>query len=217
MTDRLQLFLEQSFNGLVLEPPLFYAQESGIRFEISNPMQAYDEPGFLMRAFQRSTTLFNEIFQEEDEILFVTDITTWRHDPFIHKKPINVYRKYIKQAQALYKLQLQTLEQTEEEGDEITTFRYSYACRKKDIRYPQLLQAICYEDFGHPSTILKNQKGSSCQIYFVNLSRKFIYHLYDDRGCDILAADKEDIRFLYEQYNDWILDYDREKIDAVFK
>src|SRR5690606_31988449 len=103
-----------------------------------------------------------------------------------------------------------------DEGD-IAIYRFQYACRKGDIRYPQLLQAICYEDFRHPSRILKNNQQSGCQIYFINLSQKLIYHLYDDRGCDIIAADKEDIRYLYDQYNDWILDYDREKIDAVFK
>lgn len=217
MSDKLQSFLDQSFHGLELAPPLFYSWESGLRFEIANPKLSYTEPGYLAQAFERSKSLFDAVFDVEDEILFVADIATWRHSPFIHKKPINIYRKYIRQANALYDLKLQVLETTEEEDDEIATFRFSYACRKKDIRYPQLLQAICYEDFGHPSTILKNQKGSSCQIYFVNLSKKLIYHLYDDRGCDIIAADKDEMEYLYEKYNDWILDYDREKIDALFK
>lgn len=53
-------------------------------------------------------------------------------------------------------------------------------------------------------------------MYFINVTRNLIYHLYDDRGCDILAADKNDIRFLYETYNDWILDYDRNVIDETF-
>ncbi|MCM3639930.1 DUF3885 domain-containing protein [Priestia aryabhattai] len=43
-----------------------------------------------------------------------------------------------------------------------------------------------------------------------------IFHLYDDRGCDILASNKESIRFLYEEYNNWILDYNREEIDLLF-
>ncbi|MEI4525718.1 DUF3885 domain-containing protein [Priestia megaterium] len=54
-------------------------------------------------------------------------------------------------------------------------------------------------------------------IYFINLSKKKIFHLYDDRGCDVLASSKESIRFLYEEYNNWILDYDREEIDLLFK
>ncbi|WP_328053691.1 DUF3885 domain-containing protein [Neobacillus cucumis] len=33
----------------------------------------------------------------------------------------------------------------------------------------------------------------------------------------MLAADKEGIRNLYEEYNDLILDYDRKRIDLLFK
>lgn len=216
MADRLHSLLTQSFNGIELEPALFYAWEPGIRFEISDPNQSYDEPGHLERAFKRSTSLFDAVFSEEDEILFVTDLITWRDKPFIQKKPLNIYKKYIKKPQALYKLQLKNIELPEFDEGGITARRFSYACRKNDIRYPQLLKAVCYQDFNHPSSITNNQ-GSHARVYFINLSQKLIYHLYDDRGCDIIAADKEAIRFLYEQYNEWILDYDREKIDAVFK
>src|SRR5690606_4937580 len=104
-----------------------------------------------------------------------------------------------------------------EEGEEFVTHRFILPCQKGKIRYRQLLKAISYEDFDHPSTILKNNSRIGYDIYFVNLSNKTIYHLYDDRGCDILSADKEDIRFLYEECNDWILDYDRIKIDLLFR
>jgi hypothetical protein len=50
----------------------------------------------------------------------------------------------------------------------------------------------------------------------VNISKKIIYHLYDDRGCDVIASDKEYIRFLYEDRNEWILNYDRNEIDSTF-
>lgn len=216
-TDRLQNILTENFNGLVLAPALFYAWEPGIRFEISDPHQACDEPGHLKRAFERSTALFDAIFGKEDDILFVTDLHTKQRNSFSHKKPLNIYKKYMKQTQALHGLQMRTVDLPEYDDDDIQTYRFSYACRKNDIRYPQLLQAICYEDFPHPSTILKNDRSSGYQIYFINLTKKLIYHLYDDRGCDIIAADKEEIRFLYDRYNDWILDYDRDKNDAIFK
>ncbi|MEH6930498.1 DUF3885 domain-containing protein, partial [Priestia megaterium] len=67
-----------------------------------------------------------------------------------------------------------------------------------------------------PSTIMKSNPQSGYDIYFINLSKKMIFHLYDDRGCDILASNKESIRFLYEEYNNWILDYNREEIDLLF-
>nr|WP_308291994.1 DUF3885 domain-containing protein [Priestia aryabhattai] len=63
---------------------------------------------------------------------------------------------------------------------------------------------------------MKSNPQSGYDIYFINLSKKMIFHLYDDRGCDILASNKESIRFLYEEYNNWILDYNREEIDLLF-
>ncbi|USK87308.1 DUF3885 domain-containing protein [Peribacillus asahii] len=32
-----------------------------------------------------------------------------------------------------------------------------------------------------------------------------------------MASNKEDLRSLYEDLNDWILDYDQEQIDQLFK
>src|SRR5699024_3600191 len=44
-----------------------------------------------------------------------------------------------------------------------------------------------------------------------------LYHLYDDRGLDLVAKDKNKLYPLYETFNDWILDYDREAIGRIFK
>lgn len=41
--------------------------------------------------------------------------------------------------------------------------------------------------------------------------------MYDDRGLDLISADKESLRSFYEKYNDWILDNDREKIQKQFE
>lgn len=79
------------------------------------------------------------------------------------------------------------------------------------------LTVISYEYSPHPARILKGFPRYGIDIYFINVTRKMIYHLYDDRGCDVIASNKEDLRTLYEEFNDWILDYDREQINKIFK
>ena len=223
MSNILHAFLEKNFQGLILRPALFYSWKSSIRFEISNPSIAFSEKENLLQIINRTTTLFEKIFDDEDEILFVTDVHTNKNNPFLYKKPLNVYLKYVKFKEKLYKLQYSLIPSVfEEEAEEWeyvqdVTHRFVLRCKKNEIKYLQLLKAISYEDFAYPSTILKNNPESGYDIYFINLTQKVIYHLYDDRGCDILAADKETIRFLYDEYNDWILDYDREEIDIVFR
>ncbi|OTW85888.1 DUF3885 domain-containing protein [Bacillus toyonensis] len=41
--------------------------------------------------------------------------------------------------------------------------------------------------------------------------------IYDDRGCEVIAKNKEIIRGLYEKYKEWIPVYERESIDSLFK
>lgn len=219
----LQAFLANNFDGLILSPALFYSWEPGIRFEISDPALSFHDPNFMVQAHHGAVILFNEVFDEIDELLLVTDIVARPTSTILQQKPLNLYRKYVKDKRSLYQLQLETfsygeyMEEELDEEDAMAIHRFSLKCQKTDLRFVQLLQAICYEDFNHPTTILKNNPESGIEVYFMNLSKKLIFHLYDDRGCDVLAADQENIRFLYEQYNDWILDYDRQEIDAVFQ
>ncbi|WP_432352930.1 DUF3885 domain-containing protein [Sporosarcina sp. A2] len=67
-----------------------------------------------------------------------------------------------------------------------------------------------------PITWLKKVPRSKYEIYFLNQTRNIIFHLYSERGCDIIAADKEELRVLYETYNDWIAEEHRERRDAMF-
>ncbi|MFP3422096.1 DUF3885 domain-containing protein, partial [Bacillus sp. SIMBA_161] len=38
----------------------------------------------------------------------------------------------------------------------------------------------------------------------------------DDRGCEVIAADKETLRPLYEKYSDWLYEYNREDMKQLF-
>ncbi|UOO43785.1 DUF3885 domain-containing protein (plasmid) [Priestia megaterium] len=216
--DILHSFLEKHFENLILSPSLFYSWKNSIRFEISNPLIPYYKKEHLEQAFYRSIRLFEAVFGEEDELLLVTDVHAIKKDIFLQKRPLNVYLKYIKDKKKLYQLSHYLLPSVfDEEDDQSITHRFILSCKKSELKYVQLLKAICYEDFTHPSNILKSNPQSGYDIYFINLSKEIIFHLYDDRGCDVLASNKESIEFLYEEYNHWILDYDREEIDLLFK
>ena len=44
----------------------------------------------------------------------------------------------------------------------------------------------------------------------------YLYHLYDDRGLDVLGSSRELLLPLYHQFHGWILEYNLEQIDRVF-
>lgn len=85
---------------------------------------------------------------------------------------------------------------------------YLLRCTKGGIRFGKLRSVICAKDFSNP--------GYDFDIYFLNASRKMVFHLYDDRGYDVIAAQKEDLEPLYRRLNEWILDDDRGRIDRLF-
>ena len=223
MISILSKFMMEHFNNLTLRPPLFYSWKYGIRFEISMPCVEHESKSNLQQIEERITCLFNKAFNDGDKMLLITDIHCERKDSFLQKRPTKVYQKYIKDKGLRRKLQHKVLpsvfleDEDGEDYEEMVTHRFILPCKKTDIRYKPLLTAISYEDFPHPSQILKGFPRNGIDIYFINVTRKMIYHLYDDRGCDIIASNKEDLRSLYEDLNDWILDYDREQIDQLFK
>lgn len=215
MINQLSLFLEEHFEGLTLKPALFYSYKYGIRFEISMPGVEHGEKKNLLQMQERMNEIFHRVFTDEDEMLLVTDIHCDKNDTFLQKRPTKVYQKYIKNKELRKKLQHKMNPSVFLEED-MVTHRYVLACKKNDIRYQPLLTAISYEDFPHPSQILRGNFRASIDIYFVNVSKKMIYHLYDDRGCDVIASNKNELLLLYKDLNNWILDYDRGKIDTLF-
>lgn len=214
MNNQLSLFMDMHFQDLTLEPPLFYSWKYGIRFEISMPGVEHEDKNNLQQIKERSFRIFDTVFNNGDEMLLISDIYCEKNERFLQKRPTKVYQKYVKRKEVRQKLEHQVFS----DGDEnMVTHRFLLPCKKSDIRYKPLLFAISYEDFPHPSQILKGRYRPGIDIYFVNITRRMIYHLYDDRGCDVIASNKEDLRLLYDEFNDWILDYDREQIDLLFK
>ncbi len=53
------------------------------------------------------------------------------------------------------------------------------------------------------------------EAFFIDSKNHVIYHPYED-GADVAALDPHTVLYLYRELNDWILDYDRRRIDAVF-
>ncbi|MCP1146093.1 DUF3885 domain-containing protein [Lysinibacillus endophyticus] len=221
MINFLSQFMKEHFDNLTLRPPLFYSWEYGIRFEISMPWVQHEDKNNLQQIEERINGIFNKVFHDTDEMLLVTDIHCERNDTFLQKRPTKVYQKYIKDKKLRQKLQHKMLPsvflEDEDDYEDMVTHRFVLPCKKSDIRYKPLLTAISYEDFPHPSQILKGLYRPGIDIYFINVTKKMIYHLYDDRGCDVIASNKEDLDSLYEELNDWILDYDREQINKIFK
>ena len=207
-------FMSNHFPNLILRPPLFYDWNVGIRFELGDS-NAYDlDPNLYMeRVYKRAIELFKAINEINDEIIIVTNAF------FAYKlknkvKRVNLYRKYIKSKHLLRNLKLNVIPDVFADEDEIpdelnNTYRYMINCNVNELDYSNLIKAICNQDVGIKPSIYHD-------VFFLNIRRGTIYHIYDDRGCDVISNSISGIKDIFLKYNDWILNNDRESINKTF-
>ena len=210
---QLNEFMHKNNPNLDLRPPLFYSWDIGIRFELGVEWKRdYDYPNnpYILRCYKRAITLFESVHSPTEDIFVVIDV----NDPVKGKNikhQLQNFRLYVKKP-LLFSLKYQELPYIFPEDDEEGTYkthRFTLKCKTSDFKYVSLLKAICNQDMGLEPRIFH-------RVYFININRKTIFHVYDDRGCDLLATSSATIRDVYSRYNDWILDYDRPEIEKVF-
>lgn len=211
---RLNGYMLETFPNLELRPPLFYNGDIGIRFKLGvnyDYNNIYENCPYLEGVYNRAITLFQSLHSKTDDIYIVVDVNDYADgETFKHK--LNIFSKYVKEKSDLFKLQKNTIPYVFPEDDEdglYKTHRFTLKCKVSDLKYIPMLKAICNQDMGIKPSIFH-------RVYFINVNKNTIFHIYDDRGCDVLATSPNTIRDMYHTYNDWILDYDRNKIDKVF-
>ncbi|WP_332698951.1 DUF3885 domain-containing protein [Halalkalibacter lacteus] len=208
-------YINENFSNLKLRPPLFYSWGIGIRFELGvegNREYDYENSPYVQGVYERAITLFKSLHSQDEEIFVVVDVNDFG-DGRSYKQKARVFSPYVYERLVLYKLkhtEIPYIFPEDNEDGKYKTHRFTLKCKTSDIKYIPLLKAICNQDLGIQPSIFH-------RIYFLNIKRATIFHVYDDRGCDLLATSPEAIQDIYNKYNDWILDYDRNEIDKVFK
>lgn len=210
---QLNEYMKDKFPNLELRSPLFYSWDIGIRFELGVEWKSeYDYPNspYLLGCYKRSITLFEALHSPTDDIFIVVDVNDYDKGKNIKRK-LNNFSPFVEKS-LLYKLNHSIFPYIFPEDDEEGTYkthRFTLKCKTSDFKYIPLLKAICNQDLGIKPSMFH-------RVYFININKNTIFHVYDDRGCDLLATSPETIRDIYKRYNDWILDYDRPEIDKVF-
>lgn len=121
-----------------------------------------------------------------------------------------IFDRYIKEKSLKRRLHIVESSCPDPDFDE-ERFTYSYIikCKVSELYYLKLLRAISYVDFMKQPPVKQ-----SC--FIINTNTSTIFHMYDDRGLDLLANHNDTIKHIYQKYSSWILDYDRKEIDEDF-
>ncbi|KOS66751.1 hypothetical protein AEA09_16760 [Lysinibacillus contaminans] len=214
-------YLNNAFPGLTLVPSLYHQWDIGIHFELGGEMYQFRDDGSLNLekfdcVYSQALSIFNELFSDLDEIFLVTNVYRHKSDE-IKQKRIKVYDRNIKNKDLKLHLKQETLPYVfdHEGADDFYTSRFSLKCCKQDFNYPLLIKAACNEDF--PLKPKFSTASDYPDVFFINITKNVIFFIYDDRGCEIIATNKETIYPLYEKYGDWFDEYSREEIVKRFK
>ncbi|RXZ43906.1 DUF3885 domain-containing protein [Crenobacter cavernae] len=205
-------------NEIKLEKPLFYNNPFGLRFEIgpaeigvwANRERRLLNEKYFSTALERAISIFNAAFSSSDAISIAYQIFS---DGRRRIKKGSYFLRQIKTNKAE--------EITFTDHKELYSEDLSYKCecwrrvtvsglKVEDAEINNILLALINTDFG------SRQPSITGECYFINHTKGLVLNLYDDRGMDVVSLKKETLLPLYNTYNKWLLNYDREQMDHVF-
>lgn len=202
-------FLRDNFQGPRIRQPLFYNWDVSLRFNLQ-----LEKPGsdaYFSEVLLRANTLYEASFNDQDTAFFILLDYKYRRRKI---RFLNYCFQQIKELKK-YEVEYSKINNVYEPTGKIaeTWNRAVIKTTSNRINYKKIFTAIANMDFPPRKPRLK---FLSCEeIYFINVDKKLIFHMYDDRGLDLIAADVETLRPIYDKFNHWILDNDREKIDNM--
>lgn len=206
LSDRFQKVITE-LGMAALEHPLFYHAPVGIRFEIGGEEPVYldtepyrPNPAYINDALKRAGIIYEKLPEppnllridscpdEEDEDTLVSTICRRAGLPAPHQQKIKAAA--LPDQRPFRQLQLY------------------WDLSELEFCPERLLREIILGDIG-------GWPGFVSSVYLSGPG-PILYHLYDDRGLDILGGTRELLLPLYHRFGGWILDYDRERIDRIF-
>ncbi|WP_439846465.1 DUF3885 domain-containing protein [Bacillus subtilis] len=204
-------YMEERFQNLEFIPSIYNQWGIGIHFCLGkNIYQLKENEELNLKRFQvvyeQITILFNELFEQNDDIFLVTNMYKHKKEKCIRK--LKVYQPFLKCKNHLNQILVKTYPYPFEinKAEEYEMQQFSLLCKPRDLRVTELLKAASNEDFP-----LKPKFGGYSidypDVFFVNITKNIIFFIYDDRGCEVIALDFKRIHPLYEKYHDWVEEY----------
>ena len=197
----------QSLGMPQLMHPVFYNAPIGIRFEIGDAEKIYLKrgkinPAYIEHAVNRASKIYQHL-----PAFDLLRIDIYPDERSFQQRPLNL-NDFTNIGLPLPKEQMR--EKIIMDDDEYKRDSLYWELSSQEIDVDKLLTEIIKADIGG-----FNELASA--VYFINTKEKILYHLYDDRGLDVVAKTAKSLRTLYDEYNSWILDYDRDEIDKIFE
>lgn len=202
----------------ILVKPLFYNCTYGLRYEINEPWKNKKDYNSFIEAFDKC----NKIFSKLQKNFHILRINLFYNINLSEDEITEKVEDDLGIICSLTGLQL-PIEEREiflttknDDGIEITVYQVECYWDLSQVSYDvhALLMQIILADFPNHGG---GHSQFSCSVYFFNVVDHIIFNLYDDRILDIVSYNKENLASLYYEFNDWLLEFDRTKMNRLFE
>lgn len=183
----------------LLKQPIFYNSPIGIRFEIGYGNMDNQE-NYFNNAVNRLKQIYNHDTFKPDMLR----INVIEDNGFVSKQSVLDVCRNIGLSEFGEKI-----DELDIDGEVIVQHQLYWNIDKTNFDYEKLFFEIVRGDFGGNRFFVSS-------VYFLDTKNNILFYPYDDRGADLISDDKEKIRCFYDDFNEWILDYDRNTIDRLF-
>ncbi|MEJ5964321.1 DUF3885 domain-containing protein [Pedobacter immunditicola] len=205
-------FLNVYFWGLKLRANLFFNAAYGLRFNLQQGETGTDE--YFEEVVYRATQLFEETFDQHDTVTFYLIDYKWK------KRKIRFSNYCFKQIRGLVKedVSYSKVKGLYEPLDKLDIRNIAQVKVTRNlINHQNILTAIANKDFSREPGLDKCGFLGSKEVFFINHDKQLIFHMYDDRGLDVVSSHIETLRPPYTKYNSWILESNKNQIDDQFR
>jgi len=209
LKNEFENFYKRNFGDYALVSPIFYGFPISIRYQIGMGLICDGkEEKYVKNAIHRAFAVFNELFNKDDDIYVV--VNSYEDNPNdMADDDISVVHPLIHIKDECNFVFTFTVEDALKHLISNSHTRYILKAAVRDVQVEKLLEEIAWSDIDGRNSL------RGC-VYWINPRNNVIYHFYDDRGLDVASNSKANLEHIYSKFNDWILEYDRKRIDNIF-
>ena len=202
--EELQAHLDDCYAGAKVEAQDSLGSDVYLRFELGLGHRNGTKER-LRQATQRAVELFGDCFEAaETELLVLVYEYPNDYPPSsgLHRELTHLYTLFSPS------VQWSTYWRKMEEMD----FDFKVLIGKMrvaDVQVSGVMHGIACSEMGFSPYVEQS-------VFFFAPALRKAFYMYDDRGCSIWSDDVERLRSIFEQRNEWIVDYHRQWIEPLF-
>ncbi|WP_346837023.1 DUF3885 domain-containing protein [Microbulbifer sp. SAOS-129_SWC] len=191
--------IERVFGNHAFDHALFYQYEKALRFELSVSGSAIE---MFTTAWRKAEAILSDVLSEDNDLYACWSFYGAR----TYLSSLSVFREIAGCGIKIPKLNENWCEVDEDDSD---YFRHFLLFKISSSTAKSLLWGALAQDLGIRPRIVG-------KVHLVNLESQILVHPYDDRGMDIYSTDAKLMQNLFDRFNSYLLDYDRDIMEGVY-